>query len=524
MGNLTLDSKKEIEDELEELSAICNYLEKSDRQDTNFTSLQRRDELVLIDGIKIPRILMLQNSDGVTEILKRGQKTKLNKDEIEKLSEETKLDVEDIAELIEFGMTNDEIAQAAKMIPFKENAESKAISEMIKMKIDPNQLAELKERAIQITSIEDGIIQVEEIEKIAEVDEKGLLKLDDKWLAKNESLRLYSEMGLINLSQELTVKDLPKKEYEENGDGSLEIVPLEKKKEEKTKEDIEKTEVAKSIGEEPDNILSIIQIEDRDGGSKLFNYDMDEKSKPLIVRLRNNNFKVLEEKQDGTRTELMGYEVNPAAKQVAESLKDTKGKSLFTTLKAGEIRAGKTNPNQERYDVFLVRRAGESKDDDSNNLLFVGLSGKTDMSIVENKNDSIEFQRVPISSVYPKNIYLEEGGITDRREKKEIGTNQEQEKDDNEKPNISFSDIQKRKDLLKRLMRIDALIRKIEDEKIHNADDRTDNQQEKRDRDKLSELKDVRAKMINDLGMKDSNVLELEEDHARYLGDNANKH
>ena len=47
----------------------------------------------------------------------------------------------------------------------------------------------------------------------------------------------------------------------------------------------------------PEDILSVIRIEDRDGGSKLFNDSLTQNAKPLIIRMRNNNFKVMEEKR-----------------------------------------------------------------------------------------------------------------------------------------------------------------------------------------------------------------------------------
>lgn len=329
-GNLTDKAKKQIENEITELTLVHDYISKTNQEETEFTSIQSRDEIVLIDGgIRVPKAMILENSEGVTEIVNRVSK-EFDLEFIEDLAKKNGLETEDV-------------------------------------------IALMKEE-MQIEVLENGNIRQESLEKIAEVDDKGLMTLDEKWIQK---LRPFEEVGLIKLSENLVVKDVKS--------SSLQVVSLEKKKEELTKEEVEKQEIARVIGVEPDEILSVISIEDREGGSKLFNHDMTNVQKPLIARLRNNNFKVLKEDENGKKTEMIGFDATPVSNQVASLLKDTRN-NLFTKLQPGEIKAGKTNPNQSEYNIFQIKRAGESIDDDLNNLLFVSTSGRTDMNIIESRD------------------------------------------------------------------------------------------------------------------------------------------
>lgn len=193
--------------------------------------------------------------------------------------------------------------------------------------------------------------------------------------------------------------------------------------------------------------MSVIRIEDRDGGSKLFNYDMEDTDKPLIARLRNNKFVVLSEGENGELEKMIGYEATPVSKQVASLLKDTN--SGFTSIKPGDVKAGKTNPDQSKYDIYQIRRAGESMDDDLNNLLYVGCSGETDMNVIESKdNGEVRFAGARQSSIYPESIYLENSAGT--QQKRQVTYEQED--------TITFEDIEKRKDDLKKSLQAEQEI------------------------------------------------------------------
>lgn len=426
---LTDEARDLIESELLEMSLIERYLSKSGQQRNEFESIESRNEFVLLDGaVRVPKILMFRNANGVTEIVNRVSK-EFEIDFIDGLSKKN-------------GLSTDEVIS-------------------------------LMGKEMHIEILENGNVRQEFLERIAKVDENGLMVFDEKWL---EKLRPFEEVGLVKLSDSMVVKDV-------KANGSLQVVPLDKKKEEIKEEAIEKQEIANAIGVQPDEIFGVIRIEDRDGGSKLFNHDMTNVQKPLIVRLRNNNFKVLKDAGNGNITEMIGFDATPVSKQVASLLKDTRS-DLFTNLKAGEVRAGKTNPNQNEYNIFQIRRAGESIDDDSNNLLFVSTSGKTDMNIIESRDrGEVRFSETPQSTIYPKNIYLESSSGTTK--KKEIVHDEQ---------NIDSRDIARRAVLLKKLLRVDDKIKKIDDTE------------------RLSELYSERTELLNELGMNEKDLIRAREE------------
>lgn len=506
------ENKRELEKELSDLSLLKDYISKTRQEDAEFSEIRDMDEFVMLDGgIRVPKIVMLEKSKGTTEILKRYS-MEYGEDSIDELMQNTGLEKKDIMALMSEGLEYDEIEKRANNLPFKEISESAAIREMIKKEIDPEKMLDLKKRGIEVVPLKSGGIKVNGLEKIAEIDEKGLMKFSDDWFEKN--LRPFEELGLIKISDKLVVKEIEEKGLQKSKNSSLEVVSLDKKKEEMTKEEIEKQEIAKELGEDPENIVSVIRIEDRDGGSKLFNHDVKGNSKPLIVRFKNNNFKLMEETNDGKKKELKGFDVTPVSKQVASLLKDTRD-SLFTNLKPGEIKAGKTNPNQERYDIFQVRRAGESLDDDSNQLLYVGFSGKTDMNVIESRdNGDVRFAKTPISSIYPKSVYIE-NNIGYSGEKNITSVEQDNNKETSN--NIKFNDIARRHALLKRLDEIEKSISKIEQDKQIGESDK----EEKSGFDgsnKLGDLYSQRSEVLRELGVNESEAVRVEEEPDKVLG------
>lgn len=463
LKNEFLDSADE---ELTNLALMANYLEKTNRTEVEFSQLRRIDNLTIVDnGIKIPDLLLMREKNGKTDIM-RKRTTTHNNDEIAEIMQKTGLEREDLIALMQDGLQLQEIGEAAQQLPFKEISESAAIREMIRRDISPEKITALKEKGIEIVAIKDGSLQVTNLEKLAEVDEKGLVQLDPE---VQKSLEPFEQIGLLSISEGLVIKEIEPEEQEEISNsrgGKLKIVPLKEKKAERTKEELEKEEIAKQLGEKPEDILSVIRIEDREGGSKLFNDSLTQNSKPLIIRLKNNNFKVMEEKDDGTRVEIQGYEATPVSKQVASLLKDT-AHNHDTYIKPGEIKAGKTNPDEERYNLFQIRKAGESKEGNPNHLLFVGFSGNTDLSIIENReNGNAIFDKVHQKSIYPRSAYMENsnGGA----EK----TNIVKENDENSNMSdisISYGDITSKISILEELKYVETEIRRIEGQTGHDT-------------------------------------------------------
>lgn len=401
--------KRQIEDELEELALIQEYMSRTNQEDEEIVSIKRRNEFVFLDGaIRVPKILMIENSSGVIEILNRS------------------------------GKKGQEI-----------------------------------------------------LTKIAEIDKNGQMNFDQDWF--DENLKSFAQMGLVNTVDINFVKDIQDQEDKDNN--YIQAVSANIMKKEKGHEEAERQKIAMALNVDSDEILSVIRIEDREGGSKLFNYDLEDTDKPLIVRLRNNKFVVLSEKEDGVLTEMIGYEATPVSKQVSRLLKDSSNE--FTSLKPGDVKAGKTNPNQSKYDIYQIRRAGENMDDDLNNLLYVSCCGKTDMNIIESRdNGEVRFARTPQSSIYPKNIYLENNAGTPK--KREVTYEEESESF------ISLSDIEAKRELLERLLQIESEIHELEGGKTQD------------EKDKLSELYSERLVILNELEITEKEAIEIQKEYDEY--------
>ncbi len=469
-GLLKEEELKKLKEEKEYFDLMYDYLSKGEKEQEEFTSIRRMPELELADGsIKIPDILAMENKNGKIELLNKTSKV-FKEDELEKIAKSTGMEKEDILVLIQDGMDEKAIDEKVEKLPFKNIADSKAIREMVRKEIDPKELELMKQKGIEVVALSNGDIQVNSIQKLAEIDEKGLVKLDQKLM---ENLKPFEEMGLIKLSQDLVVKEIPSKEMEkENIQGNkLKIISLDEKKKEMNQEELEKQKVAKDIGIDPDWIVSMIRLDDKQEGSRLINDKTDMNTTKYIIRTRSgavaNKFIVAEEKDDGSLNQIKGFEISSVGREVGALLHDTQGNHI-TSLKPGEIKSGKMNSMQNEYNYFQIRRAGESLDDGINQLLFVGTMGQTDMNVIENRdNGDKSFVTVPSSTVHPRNIYME-GSTSALRE-----THLHQ---DNEKPNcleeerttINYKDIEKRKELLERLEIIEAKIQEIESHTGHD--------------------------------------------------------
>lgn len=536
-GLLKEEELKNLKEEKEYFDLMYDYLSKGEKEQEEFTSIRRMPELELADGsIKIPDILAMENKNGKIELLNKTSKI-FKEDELEKIAKSTGMEKEDILVLIQDGMDVKAIDEKAEKLPFKNIADSKAIREMVRKEIDPKELELMKQKGIEVVALSNGDIQVKSIQKLAEIDEKGLVKLDQKLM---ENLKPFEEMGLIKLSQDLVVKEIPSKEMgKENIQGNkLKIISLDEKKKEMNQEELEKQKVAKDIGIDPDWIVSMIRLDDKQEGSRLINDKTDMNTTKYIIRTRSgavaNKFIVAEEKDDGIFNQIKGFEISSVGREVGALLHDTQGNHI-TSLKPGEIKSGKMNPMQNEYNYFQIRRAGESLDDGINQLLFVGTMGQTDMNVIENRdNGDKSFVTVPSSTVHPRNIYME-GSTSALRE-----THLHQ---DNEKPNcleeerttINFKDIEKRKELLERLEIIEAKIQEIEshtghDERCINdcieGDEKSDELKGKADMTEeigdtklqLPDLYSQRSTILTELGVNEKTAVKEIEDDEFQIG------
>ena len=481
-GLLKEKEKELLGEELSELTLMQDYLLKSGRERETFTSIRRMSDIELADGsIKIPNIIVMQNKKGNAEIL-NVTKYDYQQEQIDKLMEETGLNRKDVLSLMRDGLRLEQIEVMANNLQFKDVVDSAAIREMIRKQINPEQLKEMRKKGVEIKTLKDGSVQVKNLQELAEVDEDGLAKLDPEL---EEKLKPFEQVGLIKLSKDLVIKEV--EPDDEKKEKSLKVVSLQEKQAEKTKEELEKQKVAKDLGVDSDYIVSMIKIEDKDEGSKLLNDKADKNDTKYIIRTRDgavsSKFITVRETEDGKFEQLQGYEITPVAKEVAHVLRDTVGnKNEPVKLKPGEIRAGKGNPNQTKYNYFQIRRRGVDDTKEDNYLLFIGEMGETDLNLIESRNTGDKkFVNVPTSKVYPENIYMEGRADTDRERevrvtqfKDDVEEKQEvvEKKEEQDKPvqddEIKFEDISKRKELLERLNIVEDRIMAIESRTGHN--------------------------------------------------------
>lgn len=481
--SLLKEKEKELlGEELSELTLMHDYLLKTGRERETFSSIRRMSDIELADGsIKIPNIIVMQNTEGKSEILNITNYS-YEQEQIQKLMDETGLNRKDILSLMCDGLRLEQIEVMANNLPYKDIADSAAIREMIRKEINPDQLKEMRKKGVEIKALKDGTVQVKNLQELAEVDERGLTKLDPEL---EEKLKPFEQVGLIKLSKDLVVKEVESDDKEK--ENSLKVVSLQEKQAEKTKEEIEKQKVAKDLGVDSDYIVSMIKIEDKDEGSKLLNDKADKNDTKYIIRTRDgavsSKFITVRETEDGKFEQLQGYEITPVAREVAHVLRDTMGnKNNPVKLKPGEIRAGKGNPNQTKYNYFQIRKRGVDDTKEDNYLLFIGEMGETDLNLIESRNTgNSKFVNVQTSKVYPESIYMEGRADTDRQrevkvtqfkdeveEKQDVIERKEEQETPYEENQIKFEDISKRKELLERLNTVEDRIIEIESRTGHN--------------------------------------------------------
>lgn len=469
-GLLKDEEKDKYEEELEILALMEDYLSKTGETQLDFTSIRKMRDIDLGDGaLRIPNILALQTTKGKTELL-NITKQRYEKDEIDKLSERTGLERKDIMSLLQDGMKLEEISEIADNLPFKEIADSAAVREMIRKEIDPVQLSLMKKRGIEIVPASDGSIEISNLQQLAEIDENGLMKLDPELM---KSLEPFEEFGLIKLSGELVVKELEPSEEEKDLPSSLKVVSLEEKRADKTKEEIEKQKMAKGLGIDPDLIVSMIRIDDKEGGSKLLNDNRDENSTRYLVRTRvgavANKFLVAKETENGEFEQIQGFEATPVGREVGAIVNDTHRSLEGSALKPGQIKAGKVSSMDTEYSFYQIRKKGNSMDDTTDTLLFVGTNGDTQTELIESReNGDKSFVRLPVSTVYPKSIYMENGLPSNKGKETNLVQEDKENPQQQEPETMSFKDISKKRELLDRLIKVEKQIREIEGKTGHD--------------------------------------------------------
>ena len=90
------------------------------------------------------------------------------------------------------------------------------------------------------------------------------------------------------------------------------------------------------------------------------------------------------------------------------------------------------------------------------------------MELIESRdNGDKSFVRLPVSSVHPRNIYMENNS-TSGRETQLIQDDPEKEENSRKPETVDFKDISKKRELLEKLIKIEKQIREIEGKTGHD--------------------------------------------------------
>ena len=527
--------KKEVIDEFKErigdLELLRDFYEKSRMDDISFTSIQRFDEISITDGVNIPEPLVAERKDGNYDIFNEYIVEEIEPDVLGKI-EVRGMNKEDALALVKDGMTCEQILQAAETLP---GMESDQMLLMIQSQYEPDLLANLEKQGITIEELEDGKIQVKALAKIAEVDSEGKTKLSPKL---EEQLEVFEQMGLVSLRALQANKEDEELEEQQPQKTKLKIVPIKEKEKAKTQDEIEKAKMAKELDVEPEDIMSVIRFADREVASQYFNETVDMDHSAVLVRLKNNKFWMMLEDGEGKLAKQQGMEVSPASKLLADKLQDTHHKG-DTWVLPGDMVAGKTNPNSERYDFFEVMLPGESRTDGASSAMYVGLSDNNvqDMRIITSRNNNVyELDEAHTRSIVPSKVYINSN--RGERAEMDLDTSKEHELSEKkekgtESQSASLEDLAKQQELLERLLEIEKEIQNTENdgpaEPPSKDKDKTDPDisddlaDETR---KLPDLYQQRSEILTELGVKETDSVDQEQEitedllHEHRLGGN----
>ena len=569
--------KTRIQDELDTLRMIRSYTQYKLPDDMKLKGIEKEIELLLADDKKLENVVVLDlegPDDDLSKVLE-VRKQVLSKDRIEAISGLERPQIKELlARGLTLESIEDrsiEIAQEQGMLK-PEAMKQEIIEDAVQEgEIEPlpeeeqdfdfgtdeeivtlpgMEMIPLDERDRDISTIEDqtgtlvtdlenGDIEITTLEDRMEVTREGG-KFDEKYIEMlerdlAEDIEKYKMYGDTSELEAELRRDLDKRlegtelvlNEGEKGDLVLKAVTKDEREHQEEKEEEEKREIAEAIGEDPDNILGIIRFKSVDQGSEMTNRKLSYTNDTIAVRLPNNNFKLLEEVGEGTSPneqrletpdgaksymELEGYSINPLMNGVAPALKDT-AHSGYTDLLAGESKAGKTNPNSNRYDVIQIVRAGEKKMDDQDYIMYIGLDGERVSDVVTNHGTGLDFDREGVEIDYPGETYMQ-GKEYDIHDKDEAA---KERQTGNESTSLDKA-LNRRISLLKELLAIEKQIAKEENDKTPDltivagkmigggsVKDGVEYSEESRQV-RLDEAYNRRAEIINELGYKESSL------------------
>ena len=579
-GPLKRKKRNELQSRITDIDLLTDFYTKTKEQDVRFTSIESMEELDLAEGVTIPDIMVAQRDDGKADIFNRTmvmeiEPTILDEIEVRGLPKDKTLS------LIEVGMQPEEILEAVSAAKLSyPTLEGDSMANLIESQVAPEVLQDMEAMGLSCVPMEDGTVQVQALSKVAEVDEEGRTVLSPKI---QEQIEVFEQMGMLEMSDELILevvevedkdkakakgknkaksKSLAKsqtqgdeqeeeqdlaedmqeaeeeqkqEEQEEEKDEAktlkLKVVPLKEKAKAKTQDELEKEEIAKKIGCEPEDVICVIRFSSREIASQFLNNDVSLNTSQVLVRLTNNKFWMLEEDGEGKKTKSKGLEVSPASKILAEKMQDTKHKG-DTWVLPGDVEMGKTDKGVKRnYDFVRIMNPGESRLDGGSTAVYAGLNAADtqEMRLIASRNNNIyDLDEVSTKSEIPSRVFMTAN--SGARAKMKLRNVKGNEGVDTSMPEIeeqsssSLEDLGRQQELLKRLEIVERAIEKIEMENgitqpqdSERADSGNTRQMdplvlEKDSAQALPDLYSQRAEILSQLGISEADAVKVRED------------
>ena len=460
-SKLNIEVVKDIEKRRRMLRVIKDYETEQLDNKMLITAVERMDNLSIEEaGLNVNNALIMECRDfdnTYYRVVKEQSKvTTIDVKDVDRLAKELNLERTDIEEFLKMGASLKDIEEIGKDLQARLELSKAELADKIIVTKGDNKL---KNQTISLDKTVDGKIQISKLDEIMKIDENGNVELSEDYQEKlqklgididpNEKMFLEKE-----ISSMVNTKDIESKYKVINGK------QMEK---EQSKEDEEREKIADSLGEDKNNVLCAMRINDKETFSQIADTRIaPDGTTVLLVRLANNNFKLVRENDDKSLTELKGYDITPVAKHIAPLLKDKVG-NLYSNFNAGDAITGKSIEGQRKYDMYQIRAAGESNDDGANTLLYVNASGKERMELIKNVDEGYELEIGDAEPQFPSAAVI--GGK--KKEFKDVELEEEVKEEYLEEPRTSnnFSGSYKSElKMLEELTRIESEIWALENE------------------------------------------------------------
>ena len=538
---LKKEFEKEFREKLTDIDLLRDYYKKEKMPDIKFESLEKYDHFSVVGGVDIPSPLLARQPDGTSDLFAEYVLEEIEPSILEKI-EVRGLKKEHALALIQDGMTSNQVLEAAQTLPGKESEE---MLMLIQSQYEPDLLEDMETLGITFEELGNGKLQVKALSKVAEVAPDGKTKLSPKL---KKQLDPFEQMGLLSLNEDFTIemiepqereiakenakfktKNLTKNEKElteveemeqeaqaQTNSKELKLIPLKEKQKALTQDEIEKTKIAKELEVDPSDVQCCIRFSSREVASQYFNDNIDMDHTAILVRLKNNKFWMMTEDGKGNWAKRQGLQTSPASKLLADKLRDTHHKG-DTWVLPGEMVAGKTNPNSERYDFFEIMLPGESELDGASSAMYVGCSTDNiaDMRILASKNNNVyELEEADVRSIVPSRVFIN----SNQGERAEIDLDSSKEhKLSDQKKEIGMNDLNNKSELMRKLKEINQKIEEIE--YANNNDPENPKTQQ------LQSLYQERSEILTKLNIKESRIVEEEneQEEEMYHSHNPNR-